>query len=607
MNLNINWYKILLFLLLIPGLLFLFVISLSIKIDYWDGFAQLANARAIYTQQKSFFFVFRPLFISLINLPIISLKDLGVSFFTILGLSHLLSFLIGVLLLLTTYLFLRDSFTPGIALLTTVLFSLNRLFIHYIPFTMTDIPASLFFLLSIFIYVKLRKRRSLSLYAWFVISVTLALLTRLNMILLLPVIFLSEVILSFRERGSISGVIKDRSFWRIPFLLAISCWFFIAIHFGVLVCLLKGSFVESLKVLGHNYLPSLTHIPINFSENLKVGLLKSCQEYFFTLIKSSGPGFLMISGLGCAIGLIKKRDRDVICLIWFLFSFFSMTFLLRHKEVRYIIPFLFPLYYFCASLFDLVLKKVVSWVRYKKVVLVPMSFLVLIPQISNGLNEYLHFLDPVYYTSFGKEVIRIVQSASSRGNAVYCWGEWFSLFPKKRTFAEIDVNFCKYDVNPPVIHLLSGVRHYLVSKDYSPFLEESSPLSHLFLRSGDICLLFLEHKLVVLRIKRIELIPEEIEGFGHFEDEERGILLTLQQKGENLLLKPLEDGIRAIELHLIKDDGRISGGLIKLDRRGIIFAKQIFFKGTKKAVLIIPLIEMVIFSDGEIRYNSLEG
>lgn len=109
------------------------MISLSIKIDYWDGFTQLANARAIYTQQKSFFFVFRPLFISLINVPIISLKDLGASFFTILGLSHLLSFLIGVLLLLTTYLFLRDSFTPGIALLTTVLFSLNRLFIHYTP------------------------------------------------------------------------------------------------------------------------------------------------------------------------------------------------------------------------------------------------------------------------------------------------------------------------------------------------------------------------------------------------------------------------------------------------------------------------------------------
>lgn len=86
--------------------------------------------------------------------------------------SHLLSFSIGLLLIISVYLFLRRSFTVNISLFTTLLFSLNRLFIHYTPFTMTDIPASFLCLLSIFLYLKAREMDSLLLYGCLTLSIT---------------------------------------------------------------------------------------------------------------------------------------------------------------------------------------------------------------------------------------------------------------------------------------------------------------------------------------------------------------------------------------------------------------------------------------------------
>lgn len=151
--------------LIIAELFLLLLVTLSIRIDYWDGFAQLLNTKCI-VDQDGHFFVFRPLLVSLLNVPVVWLKGFGLDGLIILKLSHLLSFLIGVGLVVVVYLFLRESFDPVISILSTFLFCLNRLFIHYLPFTMTDIPATLFYTPLPLSIPQTQKGKPLSMYLY---------------------------------------------------------------------------------------------------------------------------------------------------------------------------------------------------------------------------------------------------------------------------------------------------------------------------------------------------------------------------------------------------------------------------------------------------------
>lgn len=606
-----DWSRIVwisLFIIISLGLLFLLSVSWSLTIDYWDGFAQLVNAKEM-AKRGELYFAFRPLFSSLVNVPLLMLERYGLSLHAIFRLSHLLSFTMGLGLLLVFYRFLRTTFTPGVSIFATLLLSLNRLFIHYTPFTMTDIPAALFFALSLFLYLRLKEKKSLALRIYFIISTTLALLTKFNMGLLLPTILSYELLLAARDKRSFKEVSGNIREFLSCFLLA--TLLFVGVHLLVFTYIFKNSSLESLNILKNNFFPTLDSFSTSMHKNITGGFFGSFSVYLSVLLKSSGVVPLILFFLGSVAGLFRRRNEDILCLIWLILFFSVMSFMFTHRESRYILPLLFPIYYFAANFLDLLTKRLLPFARHQKIMAGIAGCLLLLPSVNAALVEYKHFLDPIYRTPFVTEVSRIAREAVLKGNRVFWWGSMYPLFPKDYVFIPEDPHFYIYHFHQNAIHFFGAKPPFHIQGDYPFFYQGTHPKKHYFLKSGDICLLSFPYVVVtdslpqkmppfiVLEAKRIEFSLKDPGGKAHHYEEVNGSnTFDLQSDGKDLVLRPHLKNIEGADLYLVRQDRIVSLGWSWFSQETRIRIRNMDRDEVKEIVLIIPLVKAVFYPDG---------
>jgi hypothetical protein len=264
-----------------------------------------------------------------------------------------------------------------------------------------------------------------------------------------------------------------------------------------------------------------------------------------------------------------------------------------------------PLSYllFCARFLEFAFTKIRISIRHHKVIAGFVGFFLVIPPLRVSLGEYWRFLDPIYYTRFYEDISRMVKETSIKGNRVYWWGAVYPLFPKEDASSWPDRGFYLYHFDRHAVYFLSGVSPQKVRGNPPFFCEEV--WDHLFLKSGDLCLISpistyrtetisTDLPFIAIRIERVDLLAAN-NGSVYKDEDGRNLFALLEGKDGvtfTLVRSDLKDG----NLYIIDKDGVILAAFWTLlhPNRGF-HVKGICKDKIERVVIIAPLVEAIFY------------
>ena len=117
--------------------------AVVLRIEYYDGYDFLKNARALLHDPLAQYWLLRPPLVSLLQLPAVALGRASAPGAAVrLVAPHLTAALLAILTAGAVFWVLLRPVGPTLALLGTVLFVSTPYFIHYAPHVMTDLPSA---------------------------------------------------------------------------------------------------------------------------------------------------------------------------------------------------------------------------------------------------------------------------------------------------------------------------------------------------------------------------------------------------------------------------------------------------------------------------------
>ena len=171
------------------------------------------------------------------------------------------------------------------------------------------------------------------------------------------------------------------------------------------------------------------------------------------------PPLIGVALLGMVRAALMRTAFDLVCLAWFWVVLAALTFLVGHKEARYIFPVLPPLIYFIVTglrdlwrgLVRLVRARVGEGLRSRRVPELLAGSLLLFfaaKPASLAAREFGRFYDPVYARPFLQEVARWTLARTSPGQSVLVNpGFIYTMYPADPIFSPYDEYFYFHHIN----------------------------------------------------------------------------------------------------------------------------------------------------------------
>jgi len=432
------WLERLAIAAVVAEMAYLVIVALRLRVDYFDAYDNLLNARALLHRATDFSALRSPLY-AILLLPGAVAGRLADSPSLAFVLSHLLAVLMMGLLLWFAFALFRLHLGRLTALAGVVLFSWNIVLIGNGPMAKEDIPSTLFLTAAFFFYLKSlasQRRRDLVLAG---LLAGLAASVRYN---LLPVPFIVigvyELLQLAQHRFQRGGVrpLLVRAAWLVVVPLAViflvPTVVYVAVHRSSLVAA-PAHFVKDLLVL--------QKVANAFTED-------AIRNYRFVFEAVGWPTLLPVVA-GVIASLWRRRRIALFFGLWFATVFVIQTYVIVHKEARYLLPALPPLYWFAAAGLEAVWTLAAALAARARTSLVATRFrmatiaaaliaaaLVALP-MSRAVSALARYQDPVYTADYERQVSRYALNLAG-GRPILWVGPYDALHPHDFVFDRQD-------------------------------------------------------------------------------------------------------------------------------------------------------------------------
>lgn len=362
--------------------------------------------------------VFRTPLIPLLHAPLQAiLNALDVGMAVRLWFPHALQCVLTALCLLILYRFLRIRFSAGWAQLGVVLFSMNRLTVHYFGSVMPDIvSAALFAALLLAIETD----------RW--------------------------------QLGAVSMAASVASRWNMPVPIAgaffLDVWRRRRIELRWLASIAAGAalFFCAYAIIYHRAVGLPWLRSIGFLKWMVQGMYETNQQsessWTYAKALAAASGVVLIPFLWGAWRAVRERSKPLrFYLALFVFYGVAMTFAIGHKESRYLFPILPAFYVLALSGLQTAQKK---W-RFAAPAVLALA-------AAGAVWEWSRFLDPVFRNTIVLDTAVVLRDNSTPQTRLFWTGSVLSLYPERPVFIAEDPFYYLYTVPHP------GAIEYLLDR-----------------------------------------------------------------------------------------------------------------------------------------------
>jgi hypothetical protein len=429
---SLRWLEVVMVAAITILVVYLVIVAIRLRVDYFDSYQSLLNARTIVHGGDGEYTIVRHIFYPMLLTPIFLLDKIGGAELAEFVAAHILAVVFFALFIYVSFRLFRLHLARPWALAGAVLLSWNVLLINNAPLAKEDIPGALFATAAFFFY--LRGRESVRWRAYLLAGVMMgaAMGTRYNLApFLLLVIGSYEVIALIRRNGLDRWKWPDR---RIVLMKAISL-------FVLPVVLL---FLFPMIVYPVVNYASIADAPVQFVKDImavmnvantmaKVFNEDTIRNYRF-LVESVTWPLIFCAALGAAASVRSRQSGSLFYLLWFVVFFGGMTYLVSHKEARFLFAALPPVYFFVArglqALADFV--HVTPRLPMRGAVGAGAMAAVLLLPAGNATAAGARFADSVYASDYERQVSQY--AARLTNGAVYWVGPSYPLHPRDYVF-----------------------------------------------------------------------------------------------------------------------------------------------------------------------------
>jgi hypothetical protein len=413
---------------------YLLVVAVRLRIDYFDSFAALQNGRYILAGDGSQYLIDRGLLFPALYAAILWVEQVtGVADFAFLTI-HLMAVIIFGSLLYALYRLFRRYMAEHFAAIGALLFAMNLLLIHNGPLGKEDVPGALLITLGFHAYLKARedKHRRFLVVAGTLIGVGISI--RYNVLLLpfavIGIYEIADTLLNGRRRWPYTPIPRDFGVLEALTLFALPVFIFFLMP------------VLFYPILG---LDTPWHAPLKYVatlQQLATGSLIGTGEHLADLrfprflLESVTWPILVCAGFGAAWSVYKRHRGTLFHLIWFLVFFGEQDYIVFLKEARYLIAAFPPLYFFVARGVEGAAQIVNGRLTEKQSRLAAqcllLAALLVIPGYA-AVREVAKWTDPIYTSNYESEVSNYAVDLAA-GHRVFWAGNPYAIHPADYVF-----------------------------------------------------------------------------------------------------------------------------------------------------------------------------
>ena len=414
-----------------------------LRIEYFDGYSYLANARAMLGDPLVKYDRLRPPLLALLELPgmlIVRASAPGSALRIIVP--HCIAVLTSLLGVAAILWMFRKSFPPVFALLGTLLFVGGPYFVRYGAHVMADLLSATCAAITVTAYIGARERRHLGAYVLPGLAFGIGLLAKFPLVGLGPVLVAAEAWYAVRTRE------LDAQRWLGVVLIgAVGVGVFAVVQAAVYVAVFGR---EGLSLLLENFGPSTLaattrfvwhgEIPPDAGPRAGGAILlapvdsgESWRDWGPMALTMLGPTLLLAAG-GLAVALVQREDRDVPMVAWLAVLGSGIVFAIRHNEARYLMPIVPAVIYFAvraveATVAALSRRGFEAESRPRTVRIAGIAFLGAV--IAPGVRQAWLDRDPIFFSDVERRAaLRMLESRRPPGRLVWYRG-WHTFAPRE--------------------------------------------------------------------------------------------------------------------------------------------------------------------------------
>ncbi len=397
-------------------------VAWRMEVNYFDSYSILINARILAHGTNLPYAWIRPPLLPALLIPFFLIENMtGLPEFGYTAAHLFMAGIFAVFVYMAKEFFVLFLERPW-PWITAGLLSLNPVLVHQAPFIKEDLLAAFLAAAALFSFLRWKQKGGGVRLCATSSLIAFSLLARYN---IAPVLFFLVVVFTLIPR---QRPLPWRELWQVlVFLIIIPAGIFagtqVFIYAALDIAPLHRAPAQAWTDLRHFFMTTRT------SES-------PLENFGFLFYSVSWP--LCLSALyGAVVALRHKARGAVFCGLWFLAVFLLQTYFFGHKEARYLMPGLIPLYFFAV----LGLKSFMEIMGQKNVRgcfrAVFFIALLMIP-LNNALRECAKFLDPFYAKPAAENVSLMARQVAGPGKAVYWVGEGYPLVPADYAFLPAD-------------------------------------------------------------------------------------------------------------------------------------------------------------------------
>src|SRR5581483_7527337 len=307
--------------------------AIVLRLEYYDGFEALLDARTVLGDPVGAYSANRPPFVVLAQLPAAvvarAAEPASVLWFVA---PHLTSAVLSFAAAAALFAVYRRPLGATLATLGVALFMTTPFFVRYAVHAMGDVPAAGWVAVAVALYSRARARRSLVVYAACGLGAGAAIGTKYQLVVLVPVLALAEAAYSWHERR-----LDGRRWVGLGLAAATTVALFAALSETIVLTAYPGGL--------RSYLGALRQV-LALNRDMAATHHESPVDYLPMAAVMIGIPTLLLAALGLARSLVERRADDIPFFAWLGVLGGGIVFFSGHTEARYLVPAVPALVYF---------------------------------------------------------------------------------------------------------------------------------------------------------------------------------------------------------------------------------------------------------------------
>lgn len=422
----------------------------SLEVEYYDGYAYLANARRLAGDEAMSYQAIRPPAIPLLLQPAVRQAMGGEPANRgYLRNPQLTSALLSLLAALAIFWLLREPCGTTLALVGVVALMWSRVFIRYGAMVMTDIPAMGWAAATVACYVAARSKRSWAFYGLCGLALGSAVLTKYTLGLLGPTLLVAEGLYSYLERR-----IDVRRWLGLFGTGVIAALLFAAVH-AVVFTGVYGSdaWARFLEAIAWS-------LQANVTTRIEGS---SWTGYGAMLLVTLTLPVLALGLFGLFVALKTREPRDVPFLAWMLVTGGGLLAAVNHPEIRYLFPVVPPLLFFALRGVEFIVR-----LGKRRVAVTALLLAFGTAVVYNGGRQAWFDRQQVFTDDLERRATRALLAAREPGGRLWWLGHMHNIYPEQRGLLEQDPFFNIFHFPAFAVEYMTGEKLGNLERTASP-------------------------------------------------------------------------------------------------------------------------------------------